>query len=410
MAQTTATQLGPNAVAAPTATASDEDPGLAFDDLPPFPDDVPTAPLLRLSLKKLLDNDAAEIERLWRTSCDIGFFYLDLRDAVEDMKRDSAQDLTAAISKEGKVDGEALLKDANAMFELGPKVFALPYEEKIKYDYAGKDSYFGYKPFRQGITDSAGTRDWNEFWNVSKNDILGQVDELDNPDLLRDGLNRDVIRDFMLRSHAVTMLVLRLLNDKLDLPPQTLQSLHRVKGISGDQTRWVWSIPQPVDERVNSIGAHTDFGTFTVLFNRLGGLQVQMPDTSDWCYVKPLKGHCVCNLGDSASIFSAGILRSNLHRVVNPPGEQAESTRLSVVYFNRPEDEVVLKALEGSEMIEDRLSTKVTFQGQEYITAKEWIIRRAHGRRIGGDCTYTNSKSLSKAIANPALSQRHQRH
>ena len=83
--------------------------------------------------------------------------------------------------------------------------------------------------------------------------------------------------------------------------------------------------------------------------------------------------------------FTAGILRSNIHRVVNPPGEQADSTRLSVVYFSRPEDQVVMKALEGSEMIESKRSQQVEFAGEEYVTAKEWIIRRAMGKRVGGD-------------------------
>lgn len=45
--------------------------------------------------------------------------------------------------------------------------------------------------------------------------------------------------------------------------------------------------------------------------------------------------------------FSAGILRSNLHRVVTPPGEQARHTRYSLVYFSRPEHEVVMKRASG---------------------------------------------------------------
>ena len=87
--------------------------------------------------------------------------------------------------------------------------------------------------------------------------------------------------------------------------------------------------------------------------------------------------------------FTAGILRSNIHRVVNPPGEQGDSTRISVVYFSRPEDEVILKVLEGSDMIDEKRKQQVEFAGEEPITSKEWILRRAIGKRVGGDWNKT---------------------
>ena len=38
----------------------------------------------------------------------------------------------------------------------------------------------------------------------------------------------------------------------------------------------------------------------TILFNRLGGLQVLPPgEGAEWCYVKPLAGHAIVNLGDA---------------------------------------------------------------------------------------------------------------
>ena len=61
------------------------------------------------------------------------------------------------------------------------------------------------------------------------------------------------------------------------------------------------------------------------------------------------RGHCICNLGDAMVKFTAGILRSNMHRVINPPGAQSDCTRMSVVYFSRPEDQVILKILEGAD-------------------------------------------------------------
>lgn len=142
-----------------------------------------------------------------------------------------------------------------------------------------------------------------------------------------------------------------------------------------------------------ALGEHTDFGSVTVLFNRLGGLQVRLPEhisplepmsasppptdvekklcEDGWTYVRPLPGHCIVNLGDALVKFSDGALRSNIHRVVAPPGEQGSVTRYSLVYFCRPEDDVLLKSLiEGGSK-----------DAEEQVTAKDWILRRALGRR-----------------------------
>lgn len=189
----------------------------------------------------------------------------------------------------------------------------------------------------------------------------------------------------MQHSHALVDLLLTLLNRQLGLPYDKLPSLHRLASISGDQVRWVNAPPQPTDDRRTALGQHTDFGSVTILFNRLGGLQVLPPNSDEWSYVKPLRGHAVINLGDAMVKLTAGILRSNIHRVVNPPGQQASHTRMSLVYFARPADDVILKALDGSNLIDERRRQCPETPDEEEITSKEWILRRALGRRQGGD-------------------------
>lgn len=39
-----------------------------------------------------------------------------------------------------------------------------------------------------------------------------------------------------------------------------------------------------------------------------------------WVYVLPLPNHAIVNLGDALVKFSVGVLRSDNHRVVLPPG------------------------------------------------------------------------------------------
>ncbi|KAI7534399.1 Clavaminate synthase-like protein [Hortaea werneckii] len=401
MAQTTKTQIGPSAIAAPASTTNtlpipapqlhhlekdddEENDGSAFDDLPPFPENIPTAPLLRLNLNRLLQGNKQETEKLWNACRDIGFFYLDLRNGQAG-KRDSVQeeDDEAVASQ---LDGDGLLEDAAHLFTLGEKLFMLPTEEKQQYDFKDRGSYFGYKGLGAGVIDSKGTRDRNEFYNVSKDDLLGIGEPLPAPAVLKQVDSRKLLGRYMRRSHAIVSLILSLLNGKLGLPAGTLESLHRLDAVSGDQVRWVRSPPQVMDNKQMSLGEHTDFGSITILFNRLGGLQVLPPGSEEWRYVKPLKGHCIVNLGDAMVKFTAGILRSNIHRVVSPPLGQEHMTRMSLVYFGRPEDDVVLKALEESEMVKTkREDQRREGQDDEEIAAKDWILRRALGRRVGGD-------------------------
>lgn len=118
-----------------------------FPDLPPFPDDAPTAPLLRLSLAKLLARDSAEYERLFQASVEIGFFYLDLQ---------------------GSEHGTALLTDADSLFQVGEKLFELDLEEKKRFDFSTLNSYFGYKGQGVAVVDKEGNLDRNEFYNVGR--------------------------------------------------------------------------------------------------------------------------------------------------------------------------------------------------------------------------------------------------
>jgi hypothetical protein len=58
---------------------------------------------------------------------------------------------------------------------------------------------------------------------------------------------------------------------------------------------------------------------------------------------------------------------------------------MSLVYFSRPEDDVLLRALTESERIRRARDVHWGDGDEEEVTAKEWILRRALQRRVGGD-------------------------
>ncbi|MFK8023329.1 MAG: isopenicillin N synthase family dioxygenase [Ilumatobacter sp.] len=77
-------------------------------------------------------------------------------------------------------------------------------------------------------------------------------------------------------------------------------------------------------------GAHTDYGTLTLLADDgVGGLQVRRR-SGDWIDVSVPDGQLVMNLGDLMAIWTNDRWVSNPHRVVNPAGVDRYSSPLFV--------------------------------------------------------------------------------
>jgi len=331
----------------------------AFDKEPPFPEGLKLANLEKLSLARLLDqNDKVEASRLFEACKFYGFFYLDLESCEE---------------------GKKLLDIVQQLFRLSDEVFALPIEEKNKYDNATKGSFFGYKAIGATIIDREGTKDKMEAWNLGKDDIMQTGTQWPNPPLITN--NRGLIQEYIKCSHGIAMTILRALEREACLPSGTLVDLHDLTAVSGDHVRFLKVPPQPDDGRQAAVGEHTDFGSLTVLFNRLSGLRVVEPGQNnpwdEWPWVRPLPGHAIINLGDALVKFTNGLFRSNVHRVDAPVGLQKHVQRYSLVYFSRPRDDVMLKRVDGSDVIPPLAPGEI----EEEITSKDWVARRAMGKR-----------------------------
>ncbi|MGI0016671.1 MAG: isopenicillin N synthase family dioxygenase, partial [Nitrososphaera sp.] len=84
-------------------------------------------------------------------------------------------------------------------------------------------------------------------------------------------------------------------------------------------------------------GAHTDFGTMTLLFHygHSEGLEIQRPNGT-WLHAPSIPGAAIVNVGDLLMRWTNGQLRSVLHRVVPPEGEAARRPRYSATLFYEP--------------------------------------------------------------------------
>ncbi|KAK5298034.1 hypothetical protein LTR99_007723 [Exophiala xenobiotica] len=103
--------------------------------------------------------------------------------------------------------------------------------------------------------------------------------------------------------------------------------------------------PQPADsdEKISrGIGAHTDFGSVTLLMqDEVDGLQVYEKSTDEWLDVVPTKGAYVVNLGDMFMRWSNDRYVSNTHRVINRSGKE----RYSIPFFYSGNPDYVVDCL-----------------------------------------------------------------
>jgi len=272
------------------------------------------------------------------------------------------------------------------MFEMGAETMRLPLDEKMKYEQGDEGMSFGYKAAGANATDETGNLDTVEFINVSKDDALAwpNVVHRTYPPTVNARME-NTVKPFIRKSVEVNNTLLAVLNDRLGLPEGALAKCHQIDKPSGSESRVIKNPPKPggISEEKAAIGAHTDFGSLSFLHNRLGGLQVLVPGAETWQYVRPIPGHAICNLGDAMTIFSGGILRSNLHRVVPPPKEQGKYERWSLVFFTRPGNSVELRALsDQSRLIAEAVEKEPSGKYFTGATAKDWFARRIKNQRI----------------------------
>jgi len=118
--------------------------------------------------------------------------------------------------------------------------------------------------------------------------------------------------------------------DKFDRPMATLRLLHYP--------------PRDIArENMLGAGAHTDYGSITLLLtDDAGGLEVRRRDGT-WIEAPPMPGAFVCNIGDCLMRWSNDIYVSTPHRVINPPGRD----RYSVAFFLDPNPDVLIDCLPG---------------------------------------------------------------
>ena len=331
-----------------------------IENIPPFPDGVRIAPIARISFAKILGKDAAEGEKVLEACKTDGFFYLDLQSCVE---------------------GRNMFEEAESIVDAAAEFFELPLEMKKKYASVKGESVAGYKEAGSvKQTDARQQPDTTEFLNVFKDHMHNIKRSREYPDAIMNA--KAIIQAFNMNAHACATAVLSVLARQLAISHEEFTSRHDFQSPSEDQLRITRTPSQKVNADSIGLAPHTDFGSVTILFNWLGGLQIQSRDSNrkgGWDFVKPLTGHAIINLGDAMVVFTNGELKSAKHRVIPPPGEQANYVRHSLVYFLRPTDQVLMKPIDQFNRMDPREHDEEILPMEDGVVynAAEWMVKRA---------------------------------
>ncbi|XP_076029202.1 uncharacterized protein LOC143018049 isoform X2 [Oratosquilla oratoria] len=104
----------------------------------------------------------------------------------------------------------------------------------------------------------------------------------------------------------------------------------------------------PLKEEVTRMGAHTDYHTFTFLFlDDVRGLQIK-DRQGEWLDVVSIPGAILINIADLMKCWTGDTWRAVPHRVVLPNDEVRQQRRLSMAFFAKPDNNIILESVCGT--------------------------------------------------------------
>ena len=140
-------------------------------------------------------------------------------------------------------------------------------------------------------------------------------------------------------------------------------------------------------------GAHSDYGSVTLLFQRPSqpGLEILTP-SSTWAPVPVIPAGyetsttfppILVNIADLLSYWTNGLLKSTVHRVIFPKdARKGGEDRYSIVYFGHPANETELEPVPSKRVSDRKISDdeKVGYGGgvsnEKTLTAGQHLQKR----------------------------------
>ncbi|KAJ7044108.1 hypothetical protein C8F04DRAFT_689538 [Mycena alexandri] len=287
----------------------------------------------------------ATSEALHSACLQFGFFYLDISKYVD-----------PAVPEE--------------LTTLARQFFELPQQEKDKLSLSNQDHARGYARLKENVTNGkADNHEGLDFYRPveepdksrplwGKNQFPDQVPAF-----------REKYEAWVDKMKALGLIVMEAMAVGLGMTPDEWQELRSQVDDSFWVMRAIGYPPLPNDSDGFSCGAHKDYGCLTFLYAdpTPSALQVFLqqptatasPDTTGlpaeqgaqegiWINADPIPGCMVCNIGEMWEIWTNGLYKSTLHRVVH----RSSNYRISVPFFFEPNFNALVQPLAAAKRIQ----------------------------------------------------------
>ena len=160
----------------------------------------------------------------------------------------------------------------------------------------------------------------------------------------------------------------------LGLPKDFMRNAHSLVGRKGNSSQVRTLLYPPIGPEVEikpdqvRLGEHIDYGSISFVFSNESGLEIRSPD-GKFQPVEPIPGALIVLVGYAVQRWTSDHLIGSKHRILIPQDERRNMSRQSLVYFLVPDNDLVIKCLDGSnkykpmtsrQFVDDKLENQYT--------------------------------------------------
>lgn len=237
------------------------------------------------------------------------------------------------------------------MFNQTQQFFDLPLEVKNQVAWSNDFSNRGYVGVERERLDQDKPGDLKEAFNIGKEvnpeDILQQNESLI---LNQWPKGQDTFRSVVLEFYQACADAAQKVCQAFAIALQTPASFFADKHSEQNYTLRLLHYPPieqtPKPEQVRA-GEHSDYGSFTLLFqDEIGGLEVRTAK-GEWIAAPYIPGTVVVNTGDLMQRWTNHKFCSTKHRVRVPTDDRVKRSRYSIAFFCHPNHDAEITCLES---------------------------------------------------------------
>ncbi|KAJ1422606.1 Oxoglutarate/iron-dependent dioxygenase [Sesbania bispinosa] len=269
------------------------------------------------------------------------------------------------------VDHGVDVKLISEMTRLAKEFFALPPEEKLRFDMSGgKKGGFIVSSHLQGES----VQDWREIVTYFSYPIKNR-DYSRWPDVPEGW--KAVTERYSENLMGLACKLLEVLSEAMGLEKEALTKAC----VDMDQKVVINYYPKcPQPDLTLGLKRHTDPGTITLLLqDQVGGLQATRDNGKTWITVQPVEGAFVVNLGDHGHYLSNGRFKNADHQAV----VNSNYSRLSIATFQNPAPDAIVYPLKVRE-------------GEKPVMEEPITFAEMYRRKMSKDIELARMKKLAK--------------